>query len=218
MECLRTCPSDNIAINLRPFGTDLERPSARMDEAFKAFIMLGSAMIYTGVLLGPWGMLKDAAYGIGSKPWLLYSAAFAAAIFLILPGLFLLALKSSAAIKRSRIPLRTTFAEAASALIPLGLMFWAAFSLSFVLSNASYILMSISDPFGWGWDLFRTASSAWQPVLTWMVTPLQTLALAGGLLWSANLAAKISTKRGLSPLPLIAFMLLVSTSMAWLLL
>jgi hypothetical protein len=65
-ECIRTCPHDNIAINLRPFSADLAKPSTRMDEAFKAFIMLGSAMIYAGVLLGPWGAFKDAAYNVGT--------------------------------------------------------------------------------------------------------------------------------------------------------
>jgi hypothetical protein len=32
------------------------------DEAFKAFILLGSSMISAAVLLGPWGVLKDAQY------------------------------------------------------------------------------------------------------------------------------------------------------------
>ncbi|HSR21702.1 MAG TPA: 4Fe-4S binding protein, partial [Anaerolineales bacterium] len=65
MECIRTCPHDNIAINLRPFAADLQQPAARLDEAFKSFVMLGSAIIYSAVLLGPWSMLKDAAYRIG---------------------------------------------------------------------------------------------------------------------------------------------------------
>ena len=69
MECIRTCPHDNIAVNLRPFSADLAKPSIRIDEAFKAFIMLGSAMIYAGVLLGPWGILKDAASHVGSQAW-----------------------------------------------------------------------------------------------------------------------------------------------------
>ena len=36
MECIRTCPHDNIAVNLRPFSADLAKPTARLDEAFKA--------------------------------------------------------------------------------------------------------------------------------------------------------------------------------------
>src|SRR5574339_171950 len=88
MECIRTCPYDNIAINLRPFSADLAGPSTRVDEAFKAFIMLGSAMIYADVLLGPWGTLKDAAYNVGSSSWFVYAFVFLAFIFGILPGLF----------------------------------------------------------------------------------------------------------------------------------
>ena len=67
MECIRTCPNDNIAVNLRSFSADLEKPSARLDETFKAFIMLGSAMIYAAVLLGPWGKIKDASYNVGTS-------------------------------------------------------------------------------------------------------------------------------------------------------
>src|SRR5574339_567547 len=90
MECIRTCPHDNIAINLRPFSADLAKPSARMDEAFKAFIMLGSAMIYAAVLLGPWGIFKDAAYNVGTKAWFAYAAVFLSILFLVLPAFFAL--------------------------------------------------------------------------------------------------------------------------------
>jgi len=85
MECLRTCPHDNIALNLRPFGADLASPTRRVDEAFKTFIMLGSAMVYTAVLLGPWGALKDAAYSVGTSAWFAYSLVFLAAILVFLP-------------------------------------------------------------------------------------------------------------------------------------
>src|SRR5512139_2282207 len=184
MECIRTCPYDNIAVNLRPFSADLAKPSTRMDEAFKAFIMLGAAMIYAGVLLGPWGMLKDAAYNVGTTAWLVYALAFLAIIFLILPGLFSLGILPV----KSSIPFKQRFAALSTALIPLGLMFWVAFSLSFVLTNASYILAALSDPLGLGWNLFGTAGIAWQPMLTTILAPAQTLALVGGLVWSARTA------------------------------
>ncbi len=50
MECLRVCPQDNIALNLRPFGSDLgvTRRSQRLDEAFLALVMLGSALALRG--------------------------------------------------------------------------------------------------------------------------------------------------------------------------
>ena len=214
MECIRTCPYDNIAINLRPFSADLVKPSTRMDEAFKAFIMLGSAMLYAGVLLGPWGNLKDAAYNVGSGAWIIYAAAFLAIILGVMPGLFAIGLLN----KKSKVPLKRRFASLATALIPLGLMFWVAFSLSFVLTNASYILMSISDPLGLGWDIFGTAGTAWQPLLTTSLAPAQSLAVVMGLLWSARTAQKAASEVQTSPLPVIVFAFLATGVMLWLLL
>ncbi len=214
MECIRTCPHDNIAVNLRPFSADLAKPSTRMDEAFKAFIMLGSAMIYAGVLLGPWGMFKDAAYNVGSNAWFVYAVIFLAIIFVILPGLFTLGILNT----KNVLPLKQRFASLSTALIPLGLMFWVAFSLSFVLTNASYIIAALSDPLGLGWNLFGTANTAWQPMLTTILAPAQTLALVGGLIWSARTAQKAANEVKVSSIPVIVYSLIVTSIMLWLLL
>ncbi len=214
MECIRTCPHDNIAINLRPFSADLAKPSIRMDEAFKAFIMLGSAMIYAGVLLGPWGAFKDAAYNVGTSAWFIYAVVFLAIIFIVLPGFFALGILQT----KSTRSLKQRFAALATALIPLGLMFWVAFSLSFVLTNASYIIASLSDPLGLGWNLFGTANAVWQPMLTSILAPAQTLALVGGLIWSARTAQKAASEIKISSFPVIAFCFILTLVMLWLLL
>jgi polyferredoxin len=218
MECLRTCPNDNIAVNLRPFAADLAQPSRKMDEAFKAFIMLGAAMVYAGVLLGPWGTLKAAAYSVGTGEWFGYVAAFLALIFGLLPALFLLAVKVGQGISKSNVPARHSFTAFATVLIPLGLMFWVGFSLSFVLTNASYILIALSDPFGWGWNLFGTAAVTWHPFLTATLVPLQILALLGGLLWSARTALKVSREVKVSSVPVVVFATLATLIMLGLLL
>ncbi len=214
MECIRTCPHDNIAINLRPFSADLVKPSTRMDEAFKAFIMLGSAMIYAGVLLGPWGAFKDAAYNVGTSAWFIYAVIFLSIIFVILPGFFTLGILKT----KSALPLKQRFASLATALIPLGLMFWVAFSLSFVLTNASYIIAALSDPLGLGWNLFGTANAVWQPMLTSILAPAQTLALVGGLIWSARTAQKAANEIRTSSISVIAFNFILTLVMLWLLL
>jgi hypothetical protein len=214
MECIRTCPHDNIAVNLRPFSADLVKPSTRMDEAFKAFIMLGSSMIYAGVLLGPWGLLKDAAYNVGSSAWFVYVILFLAFIFGILPGFFTLGVLN----RKNIAALKQRFTSLSTALIPLGLMFWVAFSLSFVLTNASYILAALSDPLGLGWNLFGTANTAWHPMLTTILAPAQTLALVGGLIWSAHTAQKAANEVKVSSLPVVAYSLVLTAIMLWLLL
>ena len=214
MECLRTCPHDNIAINLRSFSADLAKPTARIDEAFKAFIMLGSAMIYAGVLLGPWGVLKDAAYNVGTSAWFMYAAVFLAIIFVVMPSLFALCVTrfENFGLFKQR------FASLSTALIPLGLMFWVAFSLSFVLTNASYILASLSDPLGLGWNLFGTANVVWQPMLTSILAPGQTLALVGGLIWSARTAQKAADEAKVSSISVTVYCFIATSVMLWLLL
>lgn len=214
LECLRTCPHDNIALNLRPFAADLAQPSARLDEAFKAFIMLGAAMVYASIFLGPWGRLKDAVYPVGSSSWFLYAVIFLTLLLAILPGLLALGIPKKGGIslfKRRLAALSTAF-------IPLGLMFWVAFSLSFVFTNASYILAALSDPLGLGWNLFGTANIAWQPIFSALVMPAQTLALVSGLLWSARTAQRSADSLGLSPLPTILYAFGLTALMLWLLL
>jgi polyferredoxin len=214
MECIRTCPHDNIAVNLRPFSADLTKPSARMDEAFKAFIMLGSSMIYAGVLLGPWGTLKDAAYNVATGAWFVYAVVFLAIIFVVMPSLFALSITPFGNLKS----FKKRFATLSTALIPLGLMFWVAFSLSFVLTNASYILASLSDPLGLGWNLFGTTQTAWQPMLTSILAPGQTLALVGGMIWSGRTAQKAAKEAKVSSIPVIVYCFIITLMMFWLLL
>jgi polyferredoxin len=214
MECIRTCPHDNIAVNARPFSADLARPSARLDEAFKAFIMLGAALIYAYVLMGSNGAVKLAAYNVLSQGWFLYAATFLAFIFVLLPGLYWLVVRSG----NLQLPVSgKRFAIASTPLIPLGLMFWVAFSLSFVLTNATYILAALSDPLGLGWNLFGTAAIAWQPMLSLLVAPTQTLVLVGGLAWAARTAQKTAPEARVSSMPVIVYCFIVTLVMLWLL-
>ncbi len=205
LECLRTCPKDNIVLQTRPFGADLRQPSRKMDEAFKAFLMVGAAVAYTGILLGPWGGLKQAAYRAGSLAWGGYAAAFLAFTWLLIPGFFALAVGAGQRIARNTQPLRPAFTAFTAGLIPLGLAFWAAFSLSFVMANATYVLSALSDPFGWGWNLFGTAGLAWKPLPMGLLPSLQVLILVGGLLWSIRTIQRTGAELKTSSLPVAVF-------------
>jgi len=213
LECIRTCPHDNIAINLRPFAADLEGPSARLDEAFKAFVMLGSAMVYAAVLLGPWGALKDAAFQVGTRAWSIYAIAFLAFITVVLPSVFALCIPPFG---RARA-FRQRFSRLATALIPLGLMAWVAFSLSFVLNNATYVLAAISDPLSLGWNLLGASNLSWRPMLAFALAPAQTLALVGGVVWSAHITQHAAAEARVSPIPVTVYCLAVAVVLLWLL-
>jgi hypothetical protein len=180
--------------------------------------MLGAAMIYAGVFLGPWGSLKLAAYSVGSAAWFAYAGVFLAFIFGLLPVLFGLTVMIGKAASKTAQTVKKLFISFAAALVPLGLMFWMAFSLSFVLTNAAYILIALSDPFGWGWNLFGTAAVTWQPYLSNILLPIQALILVGGLLWTARTAQKVGMEVRTSPIPVIVFSTLSTLAMLGLLL
>jgi ferredoxin len=221
-ECLRTCPLDNVAIMIRPPGTDLVPGvgKRRLDEAYKGFIMAGSALLYSAVFLGPWAGLKEAAYNLFTLPWLGYAASFLVSNLLLVPGLFLgvVALGQWLGGNNDR-SLRQNFVEYAYVLVPLGLAAWIAFSFAFVLINFSYVWPLISDPFGWGWDLFGTADLPWTPYLSGLVPTLQVPVLLLGLIAAINLAFKIARSqmsRARAALPVVGFCVAVTAGFLWL--
>jgi hypothetical protein len=197
LECLRTCPHENVVVRLRAPGADLLQHSGRkLDEAYKSFIMLGCALVYSAVMLGPWGALKSAAYNIGSGAWVGYASAMLAFVLLVVPGMFLLATMLGRRLASAPRQLKPAYISLSYGLIPLGLAAWMAFSLSFVFANVSYLWPVLSDPMGWGWNLLGTASLAWQPYLSGLIAPLQIILLMVGLGWTTSMLRAIAHKLG----------------------
>jgi hypothetical protein len=194
-ECLRTCTKDNVAVNIRLPGPDLLVAHGwKLDEAYKAFIMLACAAIYPVVFLGPWGWLKEWANLETLSGFGLYALGFLVLNVVALPGLHL----STAALTRwvsgLDIPLGRLFVALAYPLVPLGLAAWMAFTVSLVFANLSYALPVLSDPFGWGWNLLGTRDVAWHPFFTGWVPPIQAALLIAGLIASIVAADAILRK------------------------
>ena len=219
MECLRTCEYDNIIINLRSSGDELAPTKVQgLDSSLKAFIMLGGAMVYSTVMLGPWSGLKDAAFQIGSLSWWGYAAALLTLTWVALPGLFYLVTRAAHKLTPSLRNSKQTFSAYAGVLVPLSLTAWIAFSLSFIFANGSYLWPVLSDPFGWGWDLFGTAGTNWTPYLTQFVTVLQVLVLSGGLLWSARKTRQVAEalRASRQVWPITIFSTIITVILLWL--
>ena len=220
MECLRTCPYDNIAVNVRPFGDELAQARGRrLDEAYKALILIGSAAVYAAVMLGPWSGLKAAAASIGSPAWWGFALLFLFLVLGALPGAFYLVVRLGGMSTRQTGGGRQAFVRFAYSLIPLGMAAWIAFTLSFVFTNGSYLWPVLSDPMGWGWDLLGTAGASWTPYLGGLVPPLQALVLLGGLAWSGVLALRAAGPPNWTrqAVPVVIFHLLVTLLLLWLL-
>lgn len=195
-ECLRTCTKDNVTVNLRLPGSDLFVANGwKLDEAYKAFIMLACATIYPVVFLGPWGWLKewanlDTLSGFGA-----YALGFLMLNLLAVPGIHLgAAILTRWGAGLNDVPVRKLFVALAYPLVPMGLGAWMAFTLSLVFANLSYAFSVMSDPFGWGWNLLGTRDVAWHPWLMTWVPPVQAGLLVAGLIASIATADAILRK------------------------
>jgi len=186
MECIKTCPYDNMTVNFRPFASDTRLKG--YDEAFKAFIMLTLAITYSFIYLGPWGFLKDWTNVSEARDYtgfLAYVTILWSSALVLIPGVYYVSVwigrKLAGATERTP---KEIFLGFVYPLVPFGLLAWTAFSLPLVLVNGSYILVVLSDPLGWGWDLFGTATIPWTPVIPHWTPYFQVPLLLIGLYYA----------------------------------
>lgn len=194
LECFKTCPFDNINFNLRPPGVDILKQRKRgLDEAWKAFIMLGIAVMFYSAMMGPWGFLKDWVRGASVSGWTTFAALHTVFNFAVIPGIFFFFAWLSKVLSREKeVSLKAAFVNFSYSLVPMGLAAWIAFSFGFLLPNGSYIIHVLSDPLALGWNLFGTAGFPWTPVLTRWLVVIQYVVLFGGYVFSADIAYKLS--------------------------
>ncbi|MDP2956899.1 MAG: cupredoxin domain-containing protein [Longimicrobiales bacterium] len=233
LECFKTCPHDNMAFNLRPFGADLLAERRRtddinhrrgLDEAFKSLTMIGVLFAFFVTMQGPHGWIKDMARAASLSQYGLFVGAYVALNFLLVPLSFLaVSWVSKVASGNREVSLTSVFVEFSYCLVPLGLARWASFSLGVLLPNGSYLPRVLSDPLGAGWSLFGTASYAWTPYLTGALPYLQTGFLLGGLAFSLEFgrrfagrifATEAEARRGW--VPMLVFLVGLSMFFLWL--
>jgi len=207
LECLRACPKDNVGLYLRPFGVDLVASSGkgdkgdrrdkgwpRADEGFGAIVMLALAAIYSAVFLGPWGVLKVEALLATPLDAARHALLVIGGAGVVTPLLWLgVAVVARVAAGRSDVSLKKVWAGTATALVPLGLLAWVAFTVSFVLGSGTYVLTTIADPLGWGWNLLGLATP-WTPLLPDLRLWLQLAAWFIGLVWATRIGLRAARR------------------------
>jgi hypothetical protein len=204
-ECFKSCPHDNISLSWRR-GKWTERFSS-YGEAWQVIVLLVLAMVYSLTIHSPWPAVRDMVNVVDKATWGefgLYAAAIATVALVVVPLLYWLAVQwGNTAAHHSRkekgepIPVFTTangmmlnpttgavFKRTMPALIPLGLGMWAAFFIPVVLTNSTFILYTLSDPFGWGWNLLGAAGMPWIQIWPAGIPWLQTVAVLTGVVFS----------------------------------
>jgi hypothetical protein len=196
MECIKTCDNSNMTLKARPFCSDTDIKG--YDQAWMSFIMITLALVYSATYLGPWGFLKRWANISEVLDWQGFSI-FAGTIwftaFIGFPAVwFIFSWFGKLLAGQKKVPASKLFMKYSYLLVPLGLTAWISFSLPAVLVNNTHILSSLSDPMGWGWDLFGTAHMHWKPFLPQSIIYIQIASLLLGLTFSMKRGYEISQK------------------------
>lgn len=155
--------------------------------------MLGIFLVFFRAFQSPAGEFKDMVRATTLGGYFGYLAEATFVDFLFIPAVFLLFAFLSKKLSRNRqVKLKEVFVNFSYCLVPVGLAVWAAFSIGIILPNGSYLLHILSDPFGWGWNLFGTAKYPWAPVLTGAMPYLQIFLVAVGLMFALDYGFKFS--------------------------
>jgi hypothetical protein len=196
-ECVKSCPNDNISLYARPFATS-DYMIKGFDEVWKASIMLVLAFSYSVVLLSPWGRFKDWANISEKHIWSgfgTYAAGQMLLALVVFPGLYYLAIRLAKWYSGANaVSVREMFLAYSYMLVPMGLLAWIAFSIPLIMVNGSYIISVVSDPLGWGMNLFGTADFAWTPFKPHWVPFLQVGVLLVGLYYSLRGLHRVASK------------------------
>ena len=185
LECTRSCLYNNVTIYKRSFFSELG--IRNRSEAWLTMAVFSLSIVYSVLYEGTWSEVRDYVNILDKQNWDLFGlyTLFVWTLSLVLvPGLVYLL--SWTATKLSGIKHRTNevFLASTGALLPLGLMLWIAFVIPMLFVNVTFILQSMSDPFGWGWDFFGTANIPWHQFVPSLVPWLQSLLILFGLLYS----------------------------------
>ena len=212
-ECLKTCPYDNVALRWRPFA--LETVIRGSGEAWLAMVMLVTAVAYCVIHLGHWPLVRDCVNVLDKGNWGpfgVYAAVLWGVALVGLPAVMGLVAAAGKRLARAPQSAAAVLIASTAALIPLGLAVWIALVVPLLSVNATFVLQSLSDPFGWGWDFLGTANTPWHQVwpgaVPWVQVASVLIGLGYGLraawrVWLGLVSRPQAALRGTVPLAML---------------
>lgn len=224
-ECIRSCPHDNLTINLRGLGIDLARKtSVRLDEAILCVVLLALTSFHGLTMTPIWTNMVNKIrvfFQITETPVF----TFLMFVFILLPlGMFLFFSWVAKKLTKARATTKELFKVFSYSVLPIALFYHLAHNGMHFFMEAQNILPVLSDPFGWGWDLFGTAGNRYNPLLTLKtIWWLQLILIVVGHLFSVYIS-DITTRRLYQDsklykraiMPFMVLMILYSTFSIWL--
>ena len=189
-ECVKSCPHDNIGLNLRSTGADvLSRHRSRADEAYLALLVFIVSAFHGAAMIPLWmewestlrGAIVDAELALLGADRLGFAGSHGGGMTftlmmlacIVLPGLlyWLLCAAMRLVSGRRDISTRKLFIKFSYTLLPIALFYHLAHNAVHVFWEWSKVRRLISDPLGWGHDFFGTAraplTALWSPESIW---------------------------------------------------
>jgi ferredoxin len=182
-ECFKSCPYNNVSLMWRK-GSWRGRFQS-YGEAWQAIALLVLAAVYSLTVHSPWPGLRDIVNVVDKADWIqfsLYAALLWVLALGVMPLLFwLLTWLGLTSARQTEKTIGTAFQWTMPAVLPLGIAMWAVFFVDTFMSNFTFVLLTLSDPFGWGWDLLGTAGMPWIQVWPGGVPWIQACLLLVGV-------------------------------------
>ena len=214
-ECFKSCPEDNVALQVRPWAADMEvEGKPRTDEAFLALVLLSMTSFHGLTMTPRWGELSAQ-----------FPFTALMIVMLALPIVIYAVLVRASAAIAPEIGFKKLFIAYAYAMLPIALFYHLAHNAEHLLMEGPKLISLVSDPFGWGWNLFGTAGDLQAPWVTLEgLWGLQVIFVLVGHVYSLWISAK--TTRRLIPdvalgfkaqLPMLGAMIAFSVFSLWLL-
>jgi heme/copper-type cytochrome/quinol oxidase subunit 2 len=185
LECLRSCTYNNVTLYKRPFASELG--NRNYSDAWGTIVVFTLAIIYCILYEGHWPVIRDFVNILDKQNWdlfAIYTLVIWTLSLVIVPGIVYLLSFSAVRLSQLRISVKEAFLASSGSLLPLGLMLWIAFVIPMLFVNITFIIQSISDPFGWGWDFLGTANIPWHQFVPRLIPWLQALLVLSGFILS----------------------------------
>lgn len=225
-ECVRSCPHDNMTVGLRPLGEDLGGTKKfRMDEAIFAVVLLALTSFHGLTMTPQWiEFTNSSAANLNVSTNSVFTGLM---VFMMAWPLLLFWLAASVARKMSGVPSVSTgkvFKTFGYSVLPIALFYHLAHNGMHFFMEAQHIVPVLSDPFGWGWDLFGTAGKTYPPLLTlrtiwWMQLILIVIGHVYSVVVSDRIARAVYKDQAAgrrAMIPLLVTMILYSCFSIWL--
>jgi hypothetical protein len=182
LECTRSCKFNNVSLFSRPFASELG--TRNMGQAWLSIAIFTLAIVYSILYEGHWPAVRDYVNILDKGNWGLfgiYSIIVWSAALLIMPALIYFFSFAGTKFSGVEATPKSVFLLSSGSMLPLGLMLWIAFVIPMLFVNVSFILQSLSDPFGWGWDFLGTANTPWHQLLPRYIPIMQAIIILTGV-------------------------------------